>query len=232
MAAEESTSWTLIRDAAGGKEPARVEFARRYAPALGAYFRARWRSAHPEDVEDGVQEALLECFRTGGALEKADPAFERGFRALLYGVARHVALRAEERWRLSREREPGGVDLARIQTDEAPLSAAFDRAWAESLMREAALRHEERARAGGAEALRRFELLRLHFQEGVPLNELAGRWSVPPLTVYRQHALARREFKEALLEVLAFHNPGATRGELERESAGLRLLLEQGRRPG
>jgi RNA polymerase sigma-70 factor (ECF subfamily) len=226
MATGEPTSWSLIEGAAAGSEEAREVFARRYGPVLGAYFAARWRGGGAQDVEDAVQEALLECFRAGGALEKAEPRGVGGFRAFLYGVARNVALRVEKAQRNRARWQAEEPDLDQLASEDTSLSTAFDRAWAGALVQEAAVRHEERARAAGEDAWRRFELLGLHFRDGIPLNEIAERWGLDAGYVYKQHRVARAEFKEALLEVLSFHSPGSTRGELERECAQLPLMLD------
>ena len=93
----DETCWTMIRDAAAGETAARDRFAHRYQPALEAYLRARWRGMTRllGEVEDATQEIFVECFRSGGALEKAEPGRPGGFRAFVYGVARNVARRTE-----------------------------------------------------------------------------------------------------------------------------------------
>ncbi|MHC4579386.1 MAG: RNA polymerase sigma factor [Planctomycetota bacterium] len=121
-----ATCWTVIKGAAAGREEDRSAFARRYEPAVRAYLGARWRgSPHAADRDDAVQEVFFECFR--GVLERADPARQGGFRALLYGVVRNVALRFEER-RAKRREVQASVD-ERVPAHDASLSDAFDRAW-------------------------------------------------------------------------------------------------------
>jgi RNA polymerase sigma-70 factor (ECF subfamily) len=91
-------------------------------------------------------------------------------------------------------------------------------------MREAAERQAERAGRDGEAALRRVELLRLRFQEGLPVREIARRWAVDPATLHREYARARKEFKAALLDVMAFYHPGSP-ADAERECAELLELL-------
>jgi RNA polymerase sigma-70 factor (ECF subfamily) len=73
-------------------------------------------------------------------------------------------------------------------------------------------------------ALRRVELLRLRFHEGLPIREIARRWRDDPATLHREYARAREEFKEALIGVMAFHHPGSP-AQAERECAELLALL-------
>jgi len=223
---ENSTCWILIRGAAGGRAEDRETFARLYAPVLRGYLGARWRgSPLAGEVEDAVQEVFLECFRGGGALDRVDPDRPGGFRAYLYGVARNIALRWERRaGRRGSHERPGGPDPDEVARDEATLSRAFDRAWTEALLREAGRLQEERARAAGEEALRRVELLRLRFQDDLPIREIASRWAADPDRLHKEYARARQEFKAALLDVVSFHHPGAP-AEIERMCAELLGLL-------
>src|SRR5579871_3572583 len=137
MADNESTCWTMIDAAARGSESDGAEFARRYGPIVRAYLASRWRgSRYLDDLDDAAQEVFLECFRQNGALDRADR--HRDFRPFLYGVVRHVALRLESR-RLRLEGRALGLSDAPEPVDSgADQSREFDRAWARSLMREAA----------------------------------------------------------------------------------------------
>jgi RNA polymerase sigma factor (sigma-70 family) len=216
-----STCWTLIRAAADGSPRERDEFARRYVPVLRAYLAARWRhSPLLQDLDDAVQDVFVECFRPRGVLVRLDVS--RGaFRPFLYGVARVVALRRESR--RPREQQPTtDVPLEALPDDEPSLSQVFDRAWAKSVLREAARVMEERARTVGEAAVRRVELLRLRFQEGLPIRDIAARWQTDAARLHHEYAKAREEFRAALLEVVAFHLPGSP-AEVEEEA---RRLLE------
>ncbi len=227
MPRAKSTCWTVIEGAAAGCREDREHFARRYAPVVRAYLAARWRtSACQEFIDDAVQEVFLDCFKQGGVLERADRKSAGGFRAFLYGVARVTALRVETRWARERERQsPSGIDLENVEVSEDSLSKVFDRAWAKALFREAADLHAERARESGEPARRRVELLRLRFHDGLPIREIAERWQIDVALLHHEYAKARQEFKEALLEVMAFHHPGSS-AELEQECADLAALWQ------
>jgi RNA polymerase sigma-70 factor (ECF subfamily) len=72
--------------------------------------------------------------------------------------------------------------------------------------------------------VRRVELLRLRFQEGLPIRDIATRWQTDAAVLHHEYARAREEFRAALLEVVAFYHPG-TAAEVERECANLLSLL-------
>src|SRR5829696_3818619 len=184
MSSPDVTCWTLIRDAAGGDATARDRFARVYLPVVRAYLGARWRSApHPPDVDDAAQDLFVECFRTGGLLEKADADRPGGFRAFLLGAARNVARRHETRRRPPADPLPDG-----LPADDTGPEQEFDRAWARALLREAAaVQHNTAARAGLA-AVRRVELLRLRFQDGLPIREIAKGWGEDTAKVHHEYA--------------------------------------------
>jgi RNA polymerase sigma-70 factor (ECF subfamily) len=220
----ESTCWTLIRGAAAGLAADRDAFARRYAPVVHAYLAARWRrSPLLSDLDDAAQDVFLACFRAGGALGRADPG-RGGFQPFLYGVVRNVALRYEAGRARRREHPPAGA--LEVAAREEELSRVFDRAWAKEVMRQAAERQAERAGERGETAVRRVELLRLRFHEGLSIREIARRWQADPARLHHEYAQARQEFRAALLEVVAFHQPGSAEA-VEREAADLlRQLVE------
>jgi len=226
MSSSESTCWVLISAARDGDARAREDFARRYASPIRAYLAARWRgNAYQADLEDACQEVFIECFRLGGVLEKAQSGQPGGFRAYLYGVVRNVALRFEERRARSHARRPEGpVPLDERQADDTSLSLVFDREWARGVLREAVTLHAERARAEGPEAERRFELLRLRFNEGLPIREIAQRWQADADKLHTEYARARREFKAALHEVISGYHQGSSES-IERECEKLRELV-------
>ncbi len=216
----------MIRAAAGGEQHELNVFAARYEPVIRAYLAARW-SGSPliQDVDDAAQEVFVECCRAGGGLERVEPDRPGGFRAFLYGIARNVALRAESRQGGRRERQaPPDAELDQRADADARFSQIFDRAWAKSIMREAAVRQAERATGEGAEAQRRVEILRLRFQENLPIREIAERWKLDPVHVHRQYARARKEFKQRLMEVLSFYHSDPS-DDTRRECAHLLALL-------
>ncbi len=224
----QATCWTLIRGAAAGSGEGRERFGRRYAAPLRAFFAARWRhSLVSQDVEDALQEVFLECFREGGALDRVEERRAGGFRAFLYGVARNVARRIESR-RSKRVKDGGSTfDLDRIEDDGESMSLAFDRAWAKSVMREAAQLQEDRARESGPEAMQRVEFLRLRFGEGLPVREIAKRFDLDDRdAIHREIRRARKMFKEALREVVSFDLPEGTDADVDAECERLQELLE------
>jgi len=222
MSSADSTCWTLVEAAAAGRREEREEFARRYHAPVEAYFRARWAGTrYIQEVEDGVQELFLECFREGGVLQRTVKGGARGFRAFLYGAVRNVALRIERRGgRLKERQTPGERGLDAVAVDDASLSRVFDRSWVLALLGEAVRRHAEEAKSRGEAAARRVELLRLRFQENLPIREIATLWGVAASLLHHEYARAREEFKEALLAVVAFQCPGSA-SEGERECADL-----------
>jgi RNA polymerase sigma-70 factor (ECF subfamily) len=206
----ERTRWSQIRRAAQGGESAREYFARTYEPVIRAYLASRWaRSPLVGEIDDATQEVFLACFKEDGALGRVDPDRPGGFRPFLYGVVRNVARRVEER-RGRRERTPTGPDdLAAVQSEEDSLSRVFDRAWAKAILKAAVQLHAERAAGQDDAAVRRVELLRLRFQEGLPIREIARRWEEDPARLHREYARSRREFAAALREVVKLHLPGS-----------------------
>jgi RNA polymerase sigma-70 factor (ECF subfamily) len=223
MEGDQSTCWTVIRGAAAGSAAERSEFARRYEGIVTAYFAARWRgTALVSDVDDAVQEVFVDCFKADGALDRADSA--RGFRPFLHGVARNIALRFETRRARRKERPAGSAMPELTSPDEEQLSRLFDRTWAQAVMRQAAQVQADAARLAGPEAVRRVELLELRFQDGLPIREIAARWSADADHLHREYAKARKEFRRALAEAVAFHLPGSP-DEVERECARLLEVL-------
>ena len=130
MARTDSTCWTRIQGAAEGRDKDREDFARCYAPVIHAYLGARWRgSALARELEDAAQEVFLDCFRDGGALERAERDRPGGFHAFLYGVTRVVALRFERAGAQRKDRHQIGVDPNDLGSEDPSLSKAFDHAW-------------------------------------------------------------------------------------------------------
>lgn len=224
MGTSDSTRWSLIVGAARGNTADRERFAERYGSVVRAYLVARWRGTPcAGEVDDAIQEVFLDCFKDGGALLRADPSRPGGFRAFLFGIARNAARHVETRRARSREQQRGSsFDMP----DDAPDHAAvFDRAWALSLVQQAGARHAEAAASDGDRGRRRVELLRLRFQDDLPIREIAKLWNEAPALLHREYARAREEFKRALLDVVAEHQPGSP-GEARREAVRLLGLLK------
>jgi RNA polymerase sigma-70 factor (ECF subfamily) len=219
MSSSESTCWTVIRGAAAGSPADREELAHRYLGVVRAYLACRWRdSALLAECDDAAQEVFVECFRQGGVLDAVGTGRVPGFRPFFYGVIRNVARRFESR----PVHTAGG--LPEIQADDDSQSRLFDRAWARAIMAEAAQLQQRRAETSGQEALQRIELLRLRFEENLPIRTIAERWNVSSADLHHAYARARQEFRAALLDVVAFHHPGSA-AEIEQEAASLLQVL-------
>ena len=147
-------------------------------------------------------------------LEAAGAGRVPSFRAFLYGVVRNIARRFE-----SAPKRAAGP-LPDIEANEENLSRLFERTWARAIMAEAALLQKRRAVGLGSEAMQRVELLRLRFEDNLPIRAIAERWGIPAARLHHAYALARQEFRSALLEVVAFHLPGSP-AEVEQEAAEL-----------
>ncbi|MCA8950063.1 MAG: sigma-70 family RNA polymerase sigma factor, partial [Planctomycetes bacterium] len=73
MTAESETHWSLVVRAANGDDGARSTFGRAYLPLVRSFLAGRWqRTMLAGEVDDAVQEVFVDCFRTGGALGRAD----------------------------------------------------------------------------------------------------------------------------------------------------------------
>lgn len=205
----QETSWTLIDAAAIGDEARRAEFVRLYHPVAASYFQSRW-AASPlrSDIDDAVQDSFVECFRQEGVLERVSGERPEGFRKFFHGVLRNVALRRETR------RQVEAAPLVDQPDEQTRCSQAFDRAWARLILAEATRLHAAAAACEGPREMRRVELLRLRFQEGLPIREIAALWKEDPASVHHEYATARKEFSAALKQALAFQNPAATPDQL------------------
>ena len=87
-------------------------------------------------------------------------------------------------------------------------------------MQQAAQRQIEQAGESGPDAMRRVELLRLRFHEGLPIREIAKIWNTDAAVLHHEYAQARKEFKQILREVIAFHQPFSP-SDVEREYSEL-----------
>lgn len=217
------TCWSMLRAASRGDAAARSSFSRTYATAIRGYLSARWRGRLLEgESDDATQEVFLECLKPGGALERADA--EKGeFRALLFGVARNVARRFEER-ALARGRllPADSAWLHDVASDEPGQATIFDRSWARALIRQTKRMHRERALADGEAGARRLDLLERRFGSDEAIREIAKDWGLPAQDVHNAYRKARNEFYGCLREVVAAH--AAEGADIESEC---RRLLAQ-----
>lgn len=226
MSSSAQTCWTVVHAAATGEAKASRVFAETYLGIVRAFLVQRWRSSPVlQLVDDAVQEVFLDLFRGGGALSRLDPARTPSFRAFLFGVARKVALRYEERnaqsW-VRRAQAPSTLEA--IPSAEPTMSRQFDLAWAKRMVARAAERQRAWAASAGAEARRRVEILDLRFADGLPIRAIAERLGESVERVHREYAKARDEFKQALRAELSLHG-GGTAADLERECQDLLAVL-------
>jgi DNA-directed RNA polymerase specialized sigma24 family protein len=206
----DATCWTLIHAAAAGDRSARDGFARLYEPIARAYFATRWRqSSCLARLDDAVQDAFIECFKRSGVLDNVVESHPDRFRAFFHGVLRNIARRHESARGVS---PPLSDNLA---ADDTSLSRAFDKVWARWLLKEAARVQADDASTTGERAVKRVELLRLRFQEGLPIRDIAAKWNEDAAKLHHEFATARDEFRAALRKVIAFHMPAASQSQLE-----------------
>ena len=218
----QSTSWSLIQRAANGVVTDRETFAQRYEPVVRSYFAARWNLPFDhEAVADASQEVFVECFKQNGVLSHADATRGSSFRAFLYGVSRRIGANIERR--LARRRESpvdSAICLQEVEQSEATLSQAFDRAWAHAVIFEAGELARERA-AGEPFREHAQQVLDLHFGENLAPPEIARQLALDVHAVHRLLRRGKRDFRAALMEVMAAYSPEATEAELTRKCIDL-----------
>ncbi len=214
------TSWTLIRAAGEGSEHAMGEFAKRYEPLIRRCLQYRWRSSTKSAwIDDAIQEVFIECIRPGGVLAKADDKFSGGFRSFLRGVVRNIILRFECRPAETNLHSPEDIEA------ETSLSQVFDREFAKTVMNEASLLQRKLAADRGEPSLKRVQLLEARFQEGLPIRQIAENWGVKSDWLHHEYARARHEFEEALMQVVASHQPASTDAEVRQYCRELLTML-------
>mgnify|MGYP003894436011 CR=1 FL=1 len=215
-----------MRAASAGDANARSVFARTYLPPIRAYLGHRWSNSNQSHaIDDAVQDVFVECMKPNGVLDHADPA--RGdFRALLYGVVRNIARRFEKLAARPSHLQPAqSVYLDELPAQHEALSRVFDGAWARSLLREAVLRHARAARRGDDDSRRRYRILRLRHQKGLPIREISAHLDESDVdAVHNAYRRGRREFREYLREVVAQHT-GAASDSLDAECRRVTELL-------
>ena len=222
------TCWSLIRTAGAGSAAARAEFAELYEPLVRAFLYQRWRhSALRSEIDDAVHDVFVECFRDGGVLQLVRPERLKSFRAFLLGVTKNVASRAERSSgrRRSLERGPTGESES-VPSTSPTMSHVFDREWAVSVVQEAARLQEERAELSDANARRRVQLLKIKVEHACPIREVARLLGESDVArVHKEYARARREFRRALEDVIAFNFPSLTSSEVALKCRELSDLL-------
>lgn len=213
----------MIEAAAQGSESDREHFAEIYLPIVQSYLRHRWKSSPLiNSVDDASQDVFLECFKASGPLSKAERDRAGGFRAFLFGIARNVARRFETRKLPDTANSSVTGRMETISCGAPSASIQFDRVWAKAMMARAAETQKARAEEMGSAAVRRVELLRLRFQENMPIRKIAKLWEVEAAWLHHEFAKARKEFHAALLVVVQEHGTGSA-ADARQEC---RILLE------
>lgn len=225
MSTPSETCWTLIEAAARGDDGERARFCGRYVPVVERTLASRWRDPPAsQEIGDATQEVMLECLRSGGALTRADRERPGGFRAFLFGVTRNVARRFEERMRRNAALRISSLGDPAQPADGPDLSRAFDRAWAEGIVHEAADRLRRWALERSPAARRRVEILELRFGQGMTEAAIGARLGLPGKRIEKDFAKVRAEFLAILRQVVAWNGvtPGA---DVDRECRDLLAML-------
>ncbi|PIE24642.1 MAG: hypothetical protein CSA62_02085 [Planctomycetota bacterium] len=224
MDSPKQTSWTMIDGAAKGQAEAREQVALLYAPLVRRYLAARWRLPQDhEQVNEGCQDAMLQLFKPGGALENVNAHQGGGFRGYLYGLVRNVALMIERSSRRHSERQPNAdFELDKIEVDEATLSQVFDRGWARMIAQRARSRMAAKLQDKKPEVYRSLELC---YSEGLAPRQIAKELGKSAGIAYELLRSARKEYRRALLDTVAEFYPGKTHAEIEATCRELTQFL-------
>lgn len=218
-----TTRWTLIleaKESAEARRAALVQLFQTYWQPLYVLFRQKGLS--PDAAKDAVQALALQLIERG-AIEQVDPARGR-LRAYLRAAAGNLL--ANQREAATAQKRGAGAELLpidlevaeRTAADAAPgPDAAFERAWAEGVMRRALGRLEAEWSAQPRAAP--FTLVRAFFGGGpAPAYKDAAaehRLSVPQLKSLLHRA--RERFRALLREEVAdtVSSPGEVDAEVQ-----------------
>ena len=210
-----STRWTVVL-AAGNSQLSSA----RALDALSELCQTYWRPLYlflrregigAEDAQDLTQGFFAKLIRERTYFR---PDREKGrFRSFLLGALKHFV--ADERDREQAQKRGGGK--IREPFDEATISEAenqvarnqrwqadlvYDRAWAETLLRQALARLAQECAFAGKAAL--FEALKSHLspdgEEAVPYDELSARVRRPAATLRKDAERLRARYGEILRE--------------------------------
>jgi RNA polymerase sigma-70 factor (ECF subfamily) len=201
----DTTRWSLVLDAGGEGAVAGAALetlCRTYRPPVLAYVRA-WRRGR-EDAED-LSQAFFAHLLEHRLAAHADR--ERGrFRAFLLTSLKNFL--ASEHARATRQRRGSGVAAVSLEyaepIDEAGPEQAFEREWAQTVLREAMQRLEHEAAKAGKQAL--FAELRpylLELPEATTYNEIGERLALRPNTLAVAVHRLRARLQELVREVVA-----------------------------
>jgi hypothetical protein len=92
-----------------------------------------------------------------------------------------------------------------VQARDESVSQLLDRAWMEMIVRNAGERFRAACRADGADGLRAWEILRLRFEDGLPIRTIAARLACPATAVHVEYRRARRRFRACIDKELHDH---------------------------
>lgn len=214
----------MIERAASGHDEDRALFARRYREPVRAYLARRWRSTRlASDVEDAVQEVFLSCF--DGALSRADRARGASFRAYLMGITKNIAARYEA----ARVLSPAETAvLHALPNREDELSVVYERAWAQTLVKEAHARLMAEADAKGEAAKRRVDVLRMRFAGAASVESIAQKLGISVGRCYKDFERARGEFRDCLRAVVRSAMESGAPMDVDEECRRVLGLLHEG----
>src|SRR5450432_547808 len=210
-----STRWTVVLAAGNSEISSACAF-----DALSELCRIYWRPLYlflrregigAEDAQDLTQGFFAKLIRDRTYF-RADR--EKGrFRSFLLGALKHFVADARDR---ERAQKRGGGKI-REPFDEATISEAenqvarnehwqadlvYDRAWAETLLRQALARLAQECAFAGKATL--FEVLKSHLpadgEEAVPYDELSARLRRPAATLRKDAERLRARYGEILRE--------------------------------
>lgn len=225
-----TTRWSLVHDAGGASpQSARAldELCRLYRPPVLAYVRGRGHAeAEAQDLTQAFFEQILRL-RTHAA---ADPRRGRFRVFLLVALKRFLA---NQRAAAHAEKRGGGVTLLALDDEVAPADVpsdpdtpegAFERAWANTVLRVALARLQAEAEgAGKGDLFRALRGFLLEAPEAAEYGQVAARLGLRRNTLavaihrlrQRLHDLVRDELAETVSEA----------DELEHELGTLRSAL-------
>jgi DNA-directed RNA polymerase specialized sigma24 family protein len=190
-------------------QPAREEFARRYAPAIRAYVGALVHDR--EEAEELAQGFYTDVILSGRLLQRYDPA--RGaFRPFLKQALRNYVVSAA-RSRGRQKRNPQG-EVVRPDQQSAgwepfgpvtrPPEAAFHEAWVRSLLGEALTR--VRAICAARDQIAHFEIFAGRYlsrsDEPPSWGELGRRWQLDGKTARSRADTVASHFRAVLAELV------------------------------
>ena len=117
--------------------------------------------------------------------------------------------------------------LREARSADPTASRALDLRWARQTIRNALQLQARRAHEEGEAARQRVELLRLRFEENLPIREVASRWKVDARFLHGQYRRARREFKITLKRLLSSRR-NVPADELDQEIQDLLDVFSSG----